>query len=54
MVGALLGFQMVNLGSNPGLRVQLNPPPFQSAMAILTINGVAMANQEVDFRRQLQ
>ena len=54
VIGALLGSQAVNLGTNQGLRVQLNPPPFQSAMAILTIDGVAMANQEVDFRRQVQ
>lgn len=54
VIGALLGSQAVTLGTNSGLRVQLNPPPFQSAMAILTIDGVAVANQEVDFRRQVQ
>ena len=50
-VGKLLGSQAVALGSNPGLRVQMNPPPFHDVIAVLSVDGVKMADQVVEFHR---
>src|SRR5688572_17273474 len=49
-VGKLLGSQPVALGSNPGLRIEISPYPYQSVMAFLVIDGVKVADQEVRFR----
>jgi hypothetical protein len=50
-IGALLGSKAVALGSNAGLRVQMNPPPFGDVLAVLSIDGVSMADQVVQFRQ---
>ena len=51
VVGKLLGSQAVALGSNPGLRVQMKPPPFNDVLAVLAIDGAKTADQVVEFHR---
>src|SRR5687768_16346761 len=49
--GALLGSEAVGTGSNTDVRVALNPPPHQDAIAILRVNGEVVATQELRFHR---
>ena len=53
-IGRLLGVRPVVVGSNPDLRVILNPPPpVHDVMAILTTNGATRAGQVVEFDRNI-
>ena len=49
-VGDLLGSKSVKAGPNPDLRIRINPPASNDALAVLTVNGAEVASQIVEFR----
>ena len=49
-VGDLLGFKSLKAGVNSDLRIRINPPASNDALAVLMVNGTDVARQIVEFR----
>ena len=49
-VGALLGSKSLKAGVNSDLRIRINPPASNDALAVLMVNGTDVASQIVEFR----
>ena len=51
MVGNLLGSQVVTKGSTSEVRINLLGRPFNNVLAVMSIEGRVVAEQEIDLRR---
>ena len=49
--GVLLGSEAVEAGTNADVRISLNPPPQQGAVAILRVGGAVVDTEELQFFR---
>ena len=51
MVGNLMGSQVVNKGSTSEVRINLLGRPLNNVLAVMSIEGQVVAEQEIDLRR---
>ena len=49
-VGSLLGSKSLKAGVNSDLRIRINPPASDDALAVLMVNGTDVASQVVKLR----
>jgi hypothetical protein len=52
MVGRLLGAQLANAGSTSEMHIHLLRRPFSNVLAVMSTNGVVVAEQEIVLRQE--